>query len=78
MNTVEPREQLPAVVEAVQRQGVRVTVISTIRTQPPITADELRRQADVFVELQDIAPQIMRNHVPREEGRGGAQVFENA
>ena len=65
-------------VEAVQRQGVRVTVISTIRTQPPITADELRRQADVFVELQDIAPQIMRNHVPREEGRGGAQVFENA
>ena len=33
-------------VEAVQRKGVRVTVVSTIRTQPPMVADELRRQAD--------------------------------
>ena len=47
-------------VEAVQRRGVRVTVISTFRTHPPIAADELRRQADIFVELQDIAPRIAR------------------
>ena len=46
-------------VEAVQRKGVRVTVVSTMRSQPPMVADELRRQADVFVELQDLAPQII-------------------
>jgi uncharacterized LabA/DUF88 family protein len=49
-------------VEAVQRKGVRVTVVSTIRSTPPMVADELRRQADVFIELQDLAPQIMRAH----------------
>jgi uncharacterized LabA/DUF88 family protein len=49
-------------VEAVQRKGVRVSVVSTIRSQPPMVADELRRQADAFIELQDLAPQIMRNH----------------
>ena len=47
-------------VEAVQRRGVRVTVISTFRSHPPIAADELRRQADIFVELQEIAPKIAR------------------
>jgi uncharacterized LabA/DUF88 family protein len=47
-------------VEAVQRKGVRVTVVSTIRTQPPMVADELRRQADHFVELQELSPQIAR------------------
>jgi uncharacterized LabA/DUF88 family protein len=49
-------------VEAVQRKGVRVTVVSTIRSAPPMVADELRRQADVFVELQELAPSIMRIH----------------
>jgi uncharacterized LabA/DUF88 family protein len=49
-------------VEAVQRKGVRVTVVSTIRSQPPVIADELRRQADAFLDLQDLAPQIMRAH----------------
>ena len=37
-----------SLVEAVQRKGVRVTVVSTISTQPPMVADELRRQADIF------------------------------
>jgi len=49
-------------VEAVQRKGRRVSVVSTIRTQPPMIADELRRQADAFLELQDLAPHIMRAH----------------
>jgi uncharacterized LabA/DUF88 family protein len=49
-------------VEAVQRRGVRVTVISTVRSQPPMAADELRRQADYFVELQDLQDQIARAH----------------
>jgi uncharacterized LabA/DUF88 family protein len=47
-------------VEAVQRKGVRVSVISSIRTAPPMVADELRRQADQFVELAEIAPEFTR------------------
>lgn len=47
-------------VEAVQRQGVRVSVVSTLRTSPPAVADELRRQADVFIDLHDLAPRIAR------------------
>lgn len=55
-------------VEAVQRKGVRVTVVSTVRSQPPMVADELRRQADVFVELQDLQNDIQRA-VNRDRGR---------
>ena len=47
-------------VEAVQRAGVRVSVVSSIRTSPPMVADELRRQADQFLELADIAPEFTR------------------
>ncbi|MDE1147947.1 MAG: NYN domain-containing protein [Azospirillaceae bacterium] len=52
-------------VEAVQRKGVRVSVISTVRSTPPMIADELRRQADNFIELMDLAPDIARAHAPR-------------
>jgi uncharacterized LabA/DUF88 family protein len=48
------------VVEAVQRKGVRVTVVSTVRSQPPMAADELRRQADAFVDLADLASIVGR------------------
>jgi uncharacterized LabA/DUF88 family protein len=54
-------------VEAVQRKGVRVSVVSTIRSSPPMVSDDLRRQADNFIELQELAPNIMRNHHTREE-----------
>ena len=47
-------------VEAVQRRGVRVSVVSSIRTSPPMVADELRRQADNFIELDDLKTQIAR------------------
>jgi uncharacterized LabA/DUF88 family protein len=47
-------------VEAMQRRGVRVTVISTISSQPPMIADELRRQADVFTDLIELRPLIAR------------------
>jgi uncharacterized LabA/DUF88 family protein len=56
-------------VEAVQRRGVRVTVVSTIRSQPPMVADELRRQADSFVELMDLQPSIMRSIPGRDDIR---------
>src|SRR5487761_2652613 len=49
-----------SLVGAVQRRGVRVSVVSTVTTQPPMVADELRRQADEFVDLQDLAPLIAR------------------
>ncbi len=54
-------------VEAVQRRGVRVTVVSTIRSQPPMVADELRRQADRFLELVELQPAIERVLPNREE-----------
>ncbi|MFN3537011.1 MAG: NYN domain-containing protein, partial [Brevundimonas sp.] len=41
-------------VEAVQDKGVRVSVVSTLKTQPPQAADELRRVADQFVDLSDL------------------------
>nr|WP_297492218.1 NYN domain-containing protein [Acidocella sp.] len=46
--------------EAVQRKGVRVSVVSTIKTSPPMIADELRRQADQYIELADIAVEFTR------------------
>jgi uncharacterized LabA/DUF88 family protein len=54
-------------VEAVQRKGVRVTVVSTVKSQPPMASDELRRQADTFVELQDLANLIGRPARPPQD-----------
>ncbi len=51
-------------VEAVQRKGVRVTVISTVRSQPAMVADELRRQADVFLDLTDFQEKLERELPP--------------
>ena len=53
-----------SLVESLQRQGVRVSVVSTIRSQPPMIADELRRQADNFIELDELKDVIGRP--PRE------------
>jgi uncharacterized LabA/DUF88 family protein len=52
-------------VEAVQRRGVRVTVVSTVSTQPPMVADELRRQADVFVDLAELRTKVGREPAER-------------
>jgi uncharacterized LabA/DUF88 family protein len=58
-----------SLVEAVQRRGVRVTVVSTISSQPPIIADELRRQADEFTDLTDLQSRIGRSPLDRETPR---------
>jgi len=58
-----------SLVEAVQRKGVRVTVVSTVSTQPPMVADELRRQADVFLDIVELQTKIGRDpseRAPRE------------
>ncbi|CTQ50048.1 LabA-like NYN domain-containing protein [Jannaschia donghaensis] len=47
-------------VAALQRKGVRVSVCSTIRSQPPMIADDLRRQADNFIELDELRDVIGR------------------
>src|SRR3712207_6351221 len=58
---------LRRLVEAVQRRGLCVTVISTVRTQPAMIADELRRQADAFLDLADLAEHVSRRPVePRQ------------
>ncbi|PPR62267.1 MAG: hypothetical protein CFH10_00880 [Alphaproteobacteria bacterium MarineAlpha4_Bin2] len=54
-------------VEVVQRKGVKVSVVSTVKSSPPMVADELRRQADQFIELQDLASEISRAHQPRND-----------
>ncbi len=54
-------------IEALQRQGVRVSVVSTIRTQPPMVADELRRQADIFVDLAGLQNLIARETQARQD-----------
>ena len=52
-------------VEAVQRRGLRVSVVSTIKSSPPMVADELRRQADDFIELSELVEPIARNPLER-------------
>ncbi len=47
--------------EAVQFQGVRVSVVSTVKSSPPMASDELRRQADQFIDLADLEGDIGRS-----------------
>lgn len=53
-----------SLVEAVQDDGVRVTVISTIKSSPPTCAEELRKQADSYLDLTDL-PDICRPRKPK-------------
>jgi uncharacterized LabA/DUF88 family protein len=48
-------------VEAIQRKGKKVSVISTLQTQPPMIADDLRRQADTFIDLASLQNRIGRD-----------------
>ena len=57
-------------IAAVQRQCVRVSVVSTIRSNPPMISDELRRQADNFIELDELKDVVGRP--PREMPEGMA------
>jgi uncharacterized LabA/DUF88 family protein len=55
---------LAALVEAVQRKGVRVTAVSTLTTRPAMIANELRRQVDCFIDLCELIPFIGRPTSP--------------
>ena len=51
-----------SLVEALQQKGKRVSVVSTLETQPAMGADELRRQADQFIDLANLESSISRKH----------------
>lgn len=53
-----------SLISSLQRQGKRVSVISTLVSQPPMVADELRRQADQFIELSELEKFIGRDGAP--------------
>jgi len=67
--------------EAIQRKGRKVSVVSTLSTQPPMVADELRRQADHFIDLMTLRDMIGRDPADR-PGRNqdrlapGEEIFE--
>ena len=63
-------------IEAIQRKGVRVSVVSTISTSPPMIADELRRQADQFIDLTSIVEFIQRDGGSARPPINQDQVFE--
>jgi uncharacterized LabA/DUF88 family protein len=64
-------------IEAVQAQGVRVTVVSTVKSQPPMASDELRRQADSFIDLADLEKMIGRTGGPARKPRPVNEEFED-
>ena len=63
-------------VEAVQRKGARVTMISTLKTQPPMASDELRRQADAYIDLAELLDIICRPRLPRFVQEGPSRGVE--
>ena len=66
-------------VEALQRKGVRVTVVSTLKSQPPMVSDDLRRQADAFIDLADLVELIGRpaRERPPRVARDGTLLTRN-
>ena len=63
-----------SLVEAIQRKGRKVTVISTLQTKPPMIADDLRRQADYFIDLATLGDSIGRAPLERPQ-QGGQSDF---
>jgi uncharacterized LabA/DUF88 family protein len=59
---------VPAI-EAVQRKGMRVTVVSTIKSNPPMASDDIRRAADNFIDLADLSSLIGRPPRDRNDAR---------
>lgn len=58
-----------APLDALRRKGIRTTVVSTMKTDPPAVADDLRRVADHFVDIVDMLPVIERKDAPRRRER---------
>ena len=65
-----------SLVEAMQRRGVKVTVVSTIQTQPTMIADDLRRQADEFIDLVNLIGKVGRDPGDRPARPAGDRARE--
>src|SRR5262249_44238445 len=65
------------VIEALARKGVRTSVVSTIKSNPPMVADDLRRAADNFLDLSELASLIGRPPRERPEGRHEGRIEED-
>ena len=64
-------------VEALQRRGKKVTVASTVKTQPPMISDDLRRQADHFMELSQLAADVGRDPAAKPDRTNHENDFED-
>jgi uncharacterized LabA/DUF88 family protein len=72
-------QSFASLVSALQQMGKRVTVISTIETQPAMVADELRRQADHFLDIDSLQAQIARvGRAPRPAGYDREERFRRS
>ncbi|HEX2257522.1 MAG TPA: NYN domain-containing protein [Afifellaceae bacterium] len=60
-------------VEALQRRGKKVTVASSLRTQPSMVSDDLRRQADHFLEISSLEARIARDANGRPQRQAAAE-----
>ncbi|MCT7375990.1 NYN domain-containing protein [Chelativorans salis] len=63
-------------VEALQRKGRKVSIVSTIQSQPPMISDELRRQADTYIDLASLQADIGRDPSERPIRRNEPHDFE--
>jgi uncharacterized LabA/DUF88 family protein len=61
-------------VEALQRRGVKVSVVSTVSVQPAMIADELRRQADEFIDLAHLSQRVGRDPSERPMRQAGTEA----
>ena len=66
-----------SLVEAVQARGRRVSVVSTLTTRPPMVADDLRRQADQFIDIMQLKAEIGRDPAEREARRAERQTVSS-
>ncbi|WP_439409167.1 NYN domain-containing protein [Bradyrhizobium sp. DASA03076] len=67
-----------SLVASLQRRGVRVTVVSSLACQPPMIADDLRRQADAFIDLRELQDRLCRapvKHFARSGRRSQSRVM---
>ncbi len=55
-----------SLVEAIQQKGRRVSVVSTLQTRPPMVSDDLRRQADQFIDLNELRSELGRDTSERD------------
>lgn len=63
-------------ISKVQDRACRVVCVSTTKTQPPMAADDIRRQADLFVDLTELEGVIARKSQNRRDMHQGADEDE--